>query len=549
MRSWRRSHAGSSQYRVGLDGRRGELTKRSDDGERTGQAGGSSYPQQMAATRLWQRLLVTTAIFAAAVLAGAAGFLPVPGGSLSYTQGASAGLVVAASDASLQSKQGADYICDGVADEVQINAAMASLPSGGGSVVLTEGTFNITAPITAMKDGIVIQGQGPTTLITTPNGTNVEYFILAYGDAWTIRDLRIDGNGDNQSSGGYGVFLGGTHGSVLNCYIDNTLDNAIAVSNSGVPDGASDCVIEGNYCGSVKARIASVIRLSDGASRCRVVNNYVYDLSNLNDGILVQPENDAVDIVDIVVEGNFIENGREGDTGIELRNHKAGKTIRDAVVRGNVIRNISGITWGISVSSCDNCVVDGNALENLGGYGIRLWDGSGFDKPDNNRIIVSSNSITNCGATSGPDNSRGIVIDAGDNVQITGNIQRGAKREGILVAGADKVLITNNVVSNNGQESPDVYSGVAVYKGEHTVITNNRIFDDQTTKTQRYGVLLDTGAAYSEVKDNKIWGNASGDVQDDGVDNAVGHPVVWDPDSPGPVIGDAVWRAPRLPQV
>ena len=37
-------------------------------------------------------------------------------------------LVVAASDASGKSQRGADKVCDGTADEVEINAAIAELP-------------------------------------------------------------------------------------------------------------------------------------------------------------------------------------------------------------------------------------------------------------------------------------------------------------------------------------------------------------------------------------------------------------------------------------
>lgn len=80
-------------------------------------------------------------------------------------------LVVAASDSGITS---ADYVCDGTADEVQINAALTALRAGdGGTVLLTAGTFNIAAPILIegfddvdVEQDLYLRGQGPknTTL-------------------------------------------------------------------------------------------------------------------------------------------------------------------------------------------------------------------------------------------------------------------------------------------------------------------------------------------------------------------------------------------------
>ena len=60
--------------------------------------------------------------------------------------------LVAASDARDQIKAVADYVCDGVDDHVEINAAWVAVQAlniGGGRVVLSAGTFLIT-------DGVVV---------------------------------------------------------------------------------------------------------------------------------------------------------------------------------------------------------------------------------------------------------------------------------------------------------------------------------------------------------------------------------------------------------
>jgi hypothetical protein len=68
--------------------------------------------------------------------------------------------VVAANDASTHSQGAADYLCDGTADEVQINAAIAALPANGGRVVLTEGTFNVASSILIENDNVTLTGAG-----------------------------------------------------------------------------------------------------------------------------------------------------------------------------------------------------------------------------------------------------------------------------------------------------------------------------------------------------------------------------------------------------
>lgn len=72
-----------------------------------------------------------------------------------------ASLFVAASNASAASLASADYVCDGTADQVEINAALAAISgTAGGRVVLSEGTFSCTAPVLVQLDSTVLEGSG-----------------------------------------------------------------------------------------------------------------------------------------------------------------------------------------------------------------------------------------------------------------------------------------------------------------------------------------------------------------------------------------------------
>jgi len=111
------------------------------------------------------------------------------------------------------------YVCDGVSDDTEIQAAIDALPSGGGRVLLSEGTFLISDSIAPSKDYVEICGQGPSTIIkladgVIPNATGRLTYIGSacpviysghpddptFYDHITIRNLQIDGNTANQGA-------------------------------------------------------------------------------------------------------------------------------------------------------------------------------------------------------------------------------------------------------------------------------------------------------------------------------------------------------------
>lgn len=58
-----------------------------------------------------------------------------------------------------------DYLCDGTDDQVEINAALAALPAGGGEVRLLDGTYHLSGAITAANGAVKLSGCGKSTIL------------------------------------------------------------------------------------------------------------------------------------------------------------------------------------------------------------------------------------------------------------------------------------------------------------------------------------------------------------------------------------------------
>jgi len=101
-------------------------------------------------------------------------------------------------------------ICDGVDDQVQINAAIIAAAATNGEVILSGGTFYISAPIyiyTTQYHSVVLRGQGiKGTYIYLVDGSNCNMVemdpVVAYDcEYFTIRDMQFGGNYANNTSG------------------------------------------------------------------------------------------------------------------------------------------------------------------------------------------------------------------------------------------------------------------------------------------------------------------------------------------------------------
>jgi parallel beta-helix repeat protein len=173
--------------------------------------------------------------------------------------GRGATIKIAATSATAKSKAGADYICDGVADDVEINAAIASLDGIGGCVELSEGTFNLgsTTPINLNKDNVWLKGQGYSTVVV---GLDYGISIAATAGIAKVSDMSVTAGISaimvetdskahisfcNVYDSGVGGFLGAIYikgtATVTNCEVADNAGYGISLSSV-----AANCVITNN---------------------------------------------------------------------------------------------------------------------------------------------------------------------------------------------------------------------------------------------------------------------------------------------------------------
>ena len=129
-----------------------------------------------------------------------------------------------------------DYLCDGIADQLQFNAAIAALPSTGGEIFALDGTYNVTAAIDLIKNSITISGSGPATIIKRAwSSTGISGIIQSTGPSNNvIRNLQLDGDKTNWgSSNNHGLWLFGSSNNLITGVTFVNHIHAIDIGNGG----------------------------------------------------------------------------------------------------------------------------------------------------------------------------------------------------------------------------------------------------------------------------------------------------------------------------
>lgn len=317
-------------------------------------------------------------------------------------------IVVGSATLPEQFKSACDYICNGLDDDIEINKAIQSLPTTGGTIHLTGGLFNLSSAI-ILDRPINLEGEGcgltlntsgtvnviGTTLHTTNNTANcIEITASSYSHkGFKIHDMQLSGIGlrNNPSKNGIAFLSTCDTCSIYNCDINNfcigiyakdVYVDAISVSNNS---------IQRNRLGIYM----------NNADQSRIENNIIWD----SYGIYQYPSlfDETINCGGIAIKGNndIISGNTFGRPSFTDDDHNGTSTNpngRFALnVFGGTLMLVQGNTFSdsymslIQATNCYGCMISNNSFRKWGFESWVMRDRSGIQVISAQKTVISNN--------------------------------------------------------------------------------------------------------------------------------------------------------------
>lgn len=291
-------------------------------------------------------------------------------------------VVVAASDSDTKIKAKADFPCDGTADEVQLNLAVAALAATGGTIIVAPGTYNLAASWVIDKDSVTVIGggvggrqgaasTGRGTFIKAATGVTTAVVLVKQAadvrplQSVILRDLNVDGNSIGAAVDG--IYFSSFEGLVNHCHVHNCTGDGISVQGYGPTPGpqwttydtiVSDCHCDHNTLAGVHLQVY--------AGDVHVLFNVIED--NSTHGIHLQAAGDQIvggQIYSNTIHGIYLDNSgaQTQIQDVKIENNNQSAIYFDATTTGPSQVMITGCGFRL------NCRGANNTYDVIGGTG------------------------------------------------------------------------------------------------------------------------------------------------------------------------------------
>lgn len=236
-----------------------------------------------------------------------------------------------------------DYLCDGTADEVEINTALAALPAGGGEVHLLDGTYHLAGSVNVQGGAVKLTGCGKSTLLQAVQGSVATNLFELSCTSFHLAEMAVHI----------------TYDQAVGVLISN--DVAFLNGTSAVAEiKMTGCEVDNILTYYVKAPTSAKFVMED----CRSLSSNPLKKIQLTSAC----------------ESTFLNNFF--DHGLSLQNKSTVANCRFDILN---TQNIPAIEVGYYVP----CVITGNQI-----YAIQGIDAQGLGLIANNRIILKKGSAT-----------------------------------------------------------------------------------------------------------------------------------------------------------
>jgi hypothetical protein len=292
---------------------------------------------------------------------------------------------IAASNATATEKQAADYKCDGTNDYVEVIAALNSLPTTGGTLMLSSGTFNFGASNVKIEhlQNIAIVGQGiDITFVRNapPNTADLEPFSYSDADGAIVKNMTISSQPNGRLTSDALDF-------------DNS-DNVLVENVKITASPGRGIVFDGkNQAGQPGWRsINNVVRNCEAygcqrsgfeflcADYSQIINCVAHD--NLESGVNMdrQSSSDRKATHNTVSGGQFYNNGKSGITIYEGDfNTIDGAHCYNNNLDGIRIQTFSTATKSANGNQVLNCICTDTRSSKTQDYGVNLYGSPASD--------------------------------------------------------------------------------------------------------------------------------------------------------------------------
>ena len=262
---------------------------------------------------------------------------------------------VAASDAGAASRAAANYLCDGTADQAEIQAALTALGAAGGDVILSEGTFSITGTIQVPAHARLLgAGSASTSLRFSNNG-----YISILTDYVVLDGFSATGTAYHSPVSQYGLIysFNANHLKINNieATADNTIQGVIFINqgndrtvqdielnNDRVVDAGTYAFLFSSWSSTNK--LIRDVRLVD----CEAINAGKY--SRFNDWVTGFDFAEQNDIQNLTAIRCTADGSWESGFHLEGVPTKTGLTYIDCISRNNgqdkKVQSRSTLGWG-----------------------------------------------------------------------------------------------------------------------------------------------------------------------------------------------------------
>jgi hypothetical protein len=260
-------------------------------------------------------------------------------------------VTVAASDSSAAARASADYLCDGVDDQQEIQAALNALPATGGEVVLSGGMFRCTETI-VMPSNATLLGQGAgETAIELENA-----IIYLQHENASLQDLSISGyRYDWKHQWDAPVFITASNVSIRD--VTGTADNTVhavffVASMDATDDGKIIENIEFSGCRALDPGAFGFMLSASQAATNKLIRNVTFtDCDAINCGrysrfdpwvtgfdFAEQNDIENLQVIRCRAEGNW-----ESGFHVESSRNKTNVVMIDCISRENAQKEKTGV--------------------------------------------------------------------------------------------------------------------------------------------------------------------------------------------------------------